>query len=104
MNDALSRATQRIAELAGHRTAPVVSLIVLVIWTKIAPSTEIANYIISLYTVLMLHVLQYSQNKGDTAEQLKLDELIRVTNARNELRRLESQSDEIIQQERKKEV
>jgi low affinity Fe/Cu permease len=51
-----------------------------------AAGVDIANIAISIFTFLLLPILQHSQNRDGAAIQLKLDEMIKATDsARNEL-------------------
>jgi low affinity Fe/Cu permease len=62
----------------------------------------VMNTISSIVTFLMVFLIQNAQNRESTALQLKLDELIRVTEARNKLVGIEQLSEtelETLQQE-----
>jgi low affinity Fe/Cu permease len=66
----------------------------------------VMNTISSIVTFLMVFLIQNAQNRESTALQLKLDELIRVTEARNKLVGIEQLSEaelETLRQEVKKE-
>jgi low affinity Fe/Cu permease len=52
------------------------------------------NTISSIVTFLMVFLIQNAQNRESTALQLKLDELIRVTEARNKMMGIEQLSDD----------
>ena len=52
------------------------------------------NTISSIVTFLMVFLIQNAQNRESLALQLKLDELIRVTQARNKMIGIEELSDE----------
>jgi low affinity Fe/Cu permease len=54
----------------------------------------VMNTISSIVTFLMVFLIQNAQNRESTALQLKLDELIRVTEARNKLMGIEQLSDD----------
>ena len=60
-------------------------------------SVEVTNIAISTVTLLMVFVLQNTQNRDSAALHVKLDEIVRVApEARNEVRGVESKShDEI---------
>ena len=63
----------------------VVSLTVL--------GVEVTNVVISIVTLLMVFVLQNTQNRESAAEHLKLDEVVRVEpEARDDIRGVESKS------------
>jgi len=63
-----------------------------------------ANLMISIVTLLLLPLLQASQNRDGAAMQAKLDELIKVNEeARNALIGLENQSEEEIERMRRDE-
>jgi low affinity Fe/Cu permease len=54
----------------------------------------VMNTISSIVTFLMVFLIQNAQNRESSALQLKLDELIRVTQARNKLIGIEELSDD----------
>jgi low affinity Fe/Cu permease len=54
----------------------------------------VMNTISSIVTFLMVFLIQNAQNRESSALQLKLDELIRVTQARNKLMGIEQLSDD----------
>jgi low affinity Fe/Cu permease len=54
----------------------------------------VMNTISSIVTFLMVFLIQNAQNRESSALQLKLDELIRVTQARNKMIGIEQLSDE----------
>lgn len=53
----------------------------------------VMNTISSIVTFLMVFLIQNAQNRDSSALQLKLDELIRVTDARNKLMGIEQLSE-----------
>ena len=54
----------------------------------------VMNTLSSIVTFLMVFLIQNAQNRESSALQLKLDELIRVTQARNKMMGIERLSDE----------
>jgi low affinity Fe/Cu permease len=57
----------------------------------------VMNTISSIVTFLMVFLIQNAQNRESSALQLKLDELIRVTEARNKLVGIEQRSEKDIE-------
>jgi low affinity Fe/Cu permease len=66
---------------------------VLVVISLVATSVETTNISISIVTLLMVFVLQNTQNRDSAALHLKLDEIVRVgPEARDDVRGVESKS------------
>lgn len=57
-----------------------------------------ANSSTTVVTFLMVFIIQTTQNRDQLATQVKLDELIRVTEARNQLRDIEDADPERLKQ------
>ena len=80
---ALAQAYERIAHLAGHVLAVPLSIAVLaLLWASVG--LEVTNITISIVSLLLLFIIQSSQNRDGLAIQAKLDELIRASDARND--------------------
>ena len=80
---ALARAYEAIAHAAGHVLAVPLSIAVLGLLWALA-GTEVANFSISIISLLLLFMLQSTQNRDGMAIQAKLDELIRASDARDD--------------------
>jgi low affinity Fe/Cu permease len=88
---------QRITTWAGSPAAAVEVVLALLAWIGIGFLTEFSRWWevaatvgLSFVTLLMLILIQHTQNHDDQSVQLKLDELIRAnTNAANQMMRLE---------------
>ena len=95
-----TRAAQRITTWAGSALAAVEVMAALVAWVVIGFVTGFSRWWevsatvgLSFVTLLMLILIQHTQNHDDQAVQLKLDELIRATaGATNQMMRLEGAS------------
>ncbi len=92
----------RITIWAGSASAALEVVVALVGWLVVGWVTRfprwwevIATVGLSFVTLLMLILIQHTQNHDDQAVQLKLDELIRATtDAANQMMRLEDASQE----------
>jgi low affinity Fe/Cu permease len=97
------RGVARLAPvLVGSTAAFIVLLATTFVWLAIGPFVGfsdawllIPSAVASIVALLLVVLLQYSQNRDTRALQLKLDELIRsFGDARTQLLRLEQMSDD----------
>jgi low affinity Fe/Cu permease len=106
MRAAFGRIARRAPELIGSAQTFVAMLVLTVAWVVIGPFVGfsdawllVPSAVASIVALLLVVLLQYSQNRDTRALQLKLDELLRVAEAaRNNLVRLERLSDEELEQ------
>jgi low affinity Fe/Cu permease len=85
-----------IARWTGSHWALLVAAILVVV-SLLVTDIEITNLAISIVTLLMVFVLQNTQNRDSAALHLKLDEMVRAEpEARDEIRGVESRSHEEI--------
>ena len=102
MSAALTRAARRAPELIGSPWTFATMVVLTVVWAVMGPFVDFADSwllvpsaLASIVALLLVVLLQYSQNRDTRALQLKLDELLRVAEAaRTDLVRLERLSDE----------
>ncbi|MDQ1377544.1 MAG: hypothetical protein QOE15_1717 [Acidimicrobiaceae bacterium] len=95
-------AAQHITIWAGSASAAVASVVALLVWLVVGYLASFprwwevgATVGLSFVTLMMLILIQHTQNHDDQAVQLKLVELIRANpNAANEMMRLEDASRE----------
>ena len=79
-----SRLARGAARIAGHPSAFLVALAVVILWVASGPLFGfsdtwqlVINTGTTIITFLMVFLLQHSQNRDTIAMQLKLDELVR---------------------------
>ena len=85
---------------AGHASTFILAASIVVIWAIVGPLFDFSNtwqLVINtgttIVTFLMVFLIQNSQNRDSAAIQVKLDELIRVSAARNSLVGIEHLTD-----------
>lgn len=95
------RMAQLITIWAGSGAAAVEVVLAMLVWVGLGVVTRFprwwevgATVGLSFVTLLMLILIQHTQNHDDQAMQLKLDELIRASGAANQMMRLEEASPE----------
>src|SRR3989337_3029637 len=91
----------KISLAAGHASAFLLAITIVLVWASTGPIFNFSNtwqLVINTFTTittfLMVFLIQNTQNRDGKAMQLKLDELIRATRARDTFIDLEDLSDE----------
>jgi low affinity Fe/Cu permease len=91
----------RTSLAAGRATTFIVAALVVIVWAITGPLFGfsdtwqlVINTGTTIVTFLMVFLIQNSQNRDSAAIQVKLDELIRVSAARNSLVGIERLTDE----------
>ncbi|HWY16183.1 MAG TPA: low affinity iron permease family protein [Rhizomicrobium sp.] len=100
-----ARTANAVSRLSGKPGAFAFCCLLIVLWAVTGPFFHfsdtwqlIVNTTTSIVTVLMVFLIQNTQNRDGGALQAKLDELIRATrNARNDLVAVERQSEETVE-------
>lgn len=101
MKEAFRKASAKVSQAAGSAYAFAIAFLIIVLWAVTGPAFDfsdtwqlIINTGTTIGTFLMVFLIQNTQNRDSKAVQLKLDELIRATRARDAFVDLEDLSDE----------
>ena len=99
----------RTSQAAGRATTFLLAFLIIVVWAVTGPIFDysdtwqlVINTGTTIVTFLMVFLIQNSQNRDGAAIQVKLDELIRVSNAHNSFVGIEHLTDEELQDIRNK--
>jgi low affinity Fe/Cu permease len=100
----IAKATSREV---GRAWVFIIALVMIIIWAVSGPVFHysdtwqlVINTGTTIITFLMVFLIQNSQNRDSTAIQVKLDELIRVSKARNTFIGLEDLTEEELEEAR----
>lgn len=101
MADIFRKASNKVSVLAGKAIVFLGAFVIVVVWASTGPFFDfsdtwqlVINTGTTIVTFLMVFLIQNTQNRDSKAMQLKLDELIRATKARNAFVNLEDLTDE----------
>jgi low affinity Fe/Cu permease len=101
MSEWFAKVANQTSLAAGRATTFICAALVILIWAITGPLFGfsdtwqlVINTGTTIVTFLMVFLIQNSQNRDSAAIQVKLDELIRVSTARNSFVGIEHLSDE----------
>jgi low affinity Fe/Cu permease len=100
---AFSAAANQVAKAMGKPAAFVAAALIVVVWAGFGPVFHysdtwqlVINTGTTIVTFLMVFLIQNSQNRDNAAIQVKLDELIRASAAKNVFMGIEQLTDDQI--------
>lgn len=101
MKDIFRKIATRTSNVAGSAVTFLAALLLVFVWASTGPMFNfsdtwqlVINTGTTIITFLMVFLIQNTQNRDSRAMQLKLDELIRATRARDAFIDIESLSDD----------
>lgn len=106
LNEVFRKFAARIASVAGNPWAFIIALLLIALWATSGPFFDFSNrwqLVINtgttIVTLLMVFLIQNTQNRDSKATHLKLDELIKaVKGARSSLVDIENLPDEVLEE------
>lgn len=106
VNEAFRKFATKTANAAGNAWAFIIAFLVIIAWAFSGPIFNFSNtwqlFIntgTTIVTLLMVFLIQSTQNRDSRAIHLKLDELLRsIKGARNRLVNIEEGTDEVLEQ------
>ncbi len=100
-----TRFANAVSRVAGRPLAFIVCITLVLVWAVSGPLFGfsdtwqlVINTSTTIVTFLMVFLIQNTQNRDNAALQAKLDELIRVTNAKNGFIGIEKLTDKELEQ------
>ncbi len=104
MKEVFRRIASKVSLAAGHSSAFLAALTIVIVWAITGPLFNFSNtwqLVINtgttIVTFLMVFLIQNTQNRDSKAMHLKLDELLRAGRGRDSLIDIEDMSDEELQ-------
>lgn len=84
-----SRSVDRISDALGHEAAFAIAMVGVIAWLIVGAwvglHLVVVTSVVTLITFIMVFAVQHTSSRESRALNLKLDELIRVSEGRNDL-------------------